>query len=264
LKLLICSHYNHKNTPMLRTVVIDDEPNARQVVKNIIELYCELTIVVGEAENVHDGVKMINELKPDLVLLDIKMPDGTGFDLLKSVNIINFHFIFITAFEEYAIQAIKQSALDYIVKPINTNELISAIEKANLTSIKKDEQISKLDTLSYNEENVKGNTRLVLNTQDSIYVVEVSEIISCKADKNYTEVNVLNKKKLVISKTLKDFEGMLKGCGFFRTHQSYLINLNYINYYEKGLGGTIIMQDNSRIPVSSRKKDVFLQLMAKM
>jgi len=249
---------------MLRTIVIDDEPNARQVVKNIVELYCETAIIVGEAENVHDGVKIINELEPDLVLLDIRMPDGTGFDLLKKIKGINFHFIFITAFEEYAIQAIKQSALDYIVKPINANELITAIEKANLTSLKESDQNSKLDTLSYNEENSISNRRLVLNTQDSIYVVEVSEVISCKADKNYTEVNVLNKKKLVISKTLKEFETMLFGCGFFRTHQSYLVNLNYIDHYEKGLGGTIIMQDYSRIPVSSRKKDAFLQLMAKM
>ncbi len=249
---------------MLRTVVIDDEPNARQVVKNVVELYCDSAVVVGEAENVQEGVKIINKLNPDLVLLDIRMPDGTGFDLLKKVKNLNFHFIFITAFEEYAIQAIKLSALDYIVKPINTNELISAIEKANLTSVKEKDQISKIDTFSYNEKNSTGNNRLVLNTQESIYVVEVSEIISCKADKNYTEVNVLNKNKLVISKTLKDFEEMLKGGSFFRTHQSYLVNLDYINHYEKGLGGTIIMQDNSRVPVSSRKKDVFLQLMAKM
>jgi len=249
---------------MLRTLVIDDEPNARQVVKNILELYCKSAEVIGEAENVSKGVKLINELNPDLVLLDIKMPDGTGFDLLKKVNNINFHFIFITAYEQYAIQAIKQSALDYIVKPINTNELIAAIEKAELSSITETNQRSKLDTLSYNQDSNPDDMRLVLNTQDSIYVVKVCEIISCKADKNYTEVNTDSNKRLVISKTLKEFEEMLKGCGFFRTHQSYLINVKYISHYEKGLGGTIIMKDSSRIPVSSRKKDLFLQLMAKL
>lgn len=247
---------------MLRTIVIDDEPNARQVVKNIVELYCSSAEVVGEAESVKSGVKMIGELKPDLVLLDIKMPDGTGFDLLKKVVNVDFHFIFITAFEEFAIKAIKQSALDYIVKPINTNELVSAIEKANLTPLKESDQLSKLDTFDHNSDKDSANKRLILNTQDSIYVVQIEDIISCKADKNYTEVNVLNKKKLVISKTLKDFEDMLVGCGFFRTHQSYLVNLKYINRYEKGLGGTIIMQDLSRIPVSSRKKDAFLNLMS--
>lgn len=249
---------------MLRTLIVDDEPNARQVVKNILELYCKSVEVIGEAENVSGGIKMINELNPDLVLLDIKMPDGTGFDLLKKVKSINFHFIFVTAYEQYAIRAIKQSALDYIVKPINTNELIEAIEKAELTGLTETDIKSKLDTLSHNQASNPGEQRLVLNTQDSIYVVNIAEIVSCRADKNYTEVHVLNKKKIVISKTLKEFEGMLTGCGFFRTHQSHLINIKHIVRYEKGLGGTIIMQDSSRIPVSSRKKDLFLQLMAKM
>ena len=249
---------------MLRTLVIDDEPNARQVVKNIVELYCHDTEVVGEAVNVTDGIKKINELKPDLVLLDIRMPDGTGFDLLKKVKNLNFHFIFITAYEQYAIQAIKQSALDYILKPINTNELVSALEKVHLTTLKESDQQSKLNVFTYNLGNDSDNKRLVLNTQDSIYMVHISDIISCKADKNYTEVNIQNKQKLVISKTLKDFEKMLAGCGFFRTHQSYLVNIKYISHYEKGLGGTIIMEDSSRIPVSSRKKDAFLQLMTKL
>lgn len=249
---------------MLRTLVIDDDPNARQFVKNILELYCKSVEVIGEAENVSKGVKIINELNPDLVLLDIRMPDGTGFDLLKKVKKINFHFIFITAYEQYAIRAIKQSALGYIVKPINTNELISTIEKAELSTSIETDLRSKLDTLSHNQASNPSEMRLVLNTQESIYVVKVDEIISCKADKNYTEVKALNKKKLVISKTLKEFEKMLVGCGFFRTHQSHLINIKYIDHYEKGLGGTIIMQDSSRIPVSCRKKDLFLQLMAKI
>ena len=247
---------------MLKTIVIDDEPNARQVVKNILELYCKSATVIGEAENVSSGVKLINELKPDLVLLDIRMPDGTGFDVLKMVNHINLHFIFITAYEQYAIQAIKQSALDYIVKPINTNELIAAIEKADLSNLKETDQRSKIETLSNNQSSNPDQLKLVLNTQDSIYVVKVNEIISCKADKNYTEVNTINNKALIISKTLKEFEEMLTGCGFFRTHQSYLINIKYISHYEKGLGGTIIMQDSTRIPVSSRKKDLFLKFMS--
>jgi len=249
---------------MLRTLVIDDEPNARQVVKNIVELYCHDAEVVGEAINVADGIKKINNLKPDLVLLDIRMPDGTGFDLLRKIKNLNFHFIFITAYEQYAIQAIKQSALDYILKPINTNELVSALEKVHLTRLKESDQQSKLSVFSYNLDNETDNKRLILNTQDSIYMVHVSDIISCKADKNYTEVNIQNKQKLVISKTLKDFEKMLTGSGFFRTHQSHLVNIKYISHYEKGLGGTIIMEDSSRIPVSSRKKDAFLQLMTKL
>ena len=249
---------------MIRTVVIDDEPNARQVVKNILEQYCKSTELVGEAASVSEGVKVINEVKPDLVFLDIRMPDGTGFNLLKKVRNLSFHFVFITAHEEYAIQAIKQSALDYIVKPINTNEIIAAVERAELATPNELGNNEKLDTLSINQSDETIEKRLVLNTQDSIYVVKVNKIISCMADRNYTEVNILNKKKLVISKTLKDIEEMLVGCGFFRTHQSHLINLKYIDHYVKGLGGTIIMSDASRIPVSSRKKDIFLQIMSEL
>ncbi len=248
---------------MIRVVIVDDEPNARQVVRNILEHYCKTVEVVGEAENVSTGVATINRLKPDLVLLDIRMPDGTGFNLLKKIKNLNFHFIFITAHEEYAIQAIKQSALDYIVKPINTNELISAVENAVLTIPKDNEQNSKLETLVHNESSKDvSEKRIVLNTHDSIYVVKVQDIISCKADKNYTEVNIINKPKLVISKTLKEIEGMLAGCGFFRTHQSHLVNLKYIDHYEKGLGGIIVLQDSSRIPVSSRKKELFLKMIS--
>lgn len=249
---------------MMRTVVIDDEPNARQVVKNILTQFCPSVEIIGEAENVADGVALINDSKPDLVLLDIRMPDGTGFNVLKKVNKLDFHFIFITAHEEYAIQAIKQSALDYIVKPINVNELVAAVEKAELAQPAEKQIEKSLEVLTFNQSNVNSEKRLVLNTHDSIYIVKVQDIISCKADRNYTEVNLLNQNKLVISKTLKDIEEMLDGCGFFRSHQSYLINLKYISHYEKGLGGTIIMQDNSRIPVSSRKKDSFIQLMGKL
>ena len=249
---------------MLRTIVIDDEPNARQVVKNILELYCKNVDIVGEAEDVKSGISIINKQKPDLVLLDIKMPDGTGFDVLKKVDKLHFHFVFITAYEEYAIKAIKLSALDYIVKPINTNELISAIEKAELSSLSTEIQEKKLKTLEDNQNSDKSKHKLVLNTQDSIYVVDVSDIISCQADKNYTEVNLSNKRKLVISRTLKDFDDMLNSMGFFRAHQSFLVNLRHISHYEKGLGGTIIMNDGSRIPVSSRRKDAFLNIMTKI
>lgn len=249
---------------MIRTIVIDDEPNARQVVKNLLELYCNDVEVVGEAEDVTNAIKIINKLKPDLVLLDIKMPDGTGFDVLKKVDNLNFHFVFITAYEQYAIKAIKLSALDYIVKPINTNELINAIEKAQFSSLSINNQKTKIDTFVNNQNSNKASQKLVLNTHDSIYVVDVKDIITCKADKNYTEVNLSDKRILVISKTLKNFENMLNTLGFFRVHQSYLINLKHISYYEKGLGGTIIMNDGSRIPVSSRRKDCFLQTMTKI
>jgi len=247
----------------MRVVIVDDEPNARQVVRNILEQYSKTVEVVGEANNVKEGVKILNELKPDLALLDIRMPDGTGFDILKNVEKLDFHFVFVTAYEEYAIKAIKQSALDYILKPINTNELLAAVEKAELAKPQENELTNKLNTLNDNQNLKPEDRKLVLNTQESIHYIKVSDIISCTADKNYTEINIIDSRKLVISKTLKDVEEMLSGCGFFRSHQSHLINLQYISHYEKGLGGTIIMTDKSRIPVSSRKKELFIQLMSK-
>ncbi len=248
----------------MRAIVIDDEPNARQVVKNILEQYCKTVEVVGEAENVKSGIAAINKFQPDIVFLDIRMPDGTGFDILKNIKILDFHFVFITAYEEYAIKAIKQSALDYIVKPINVNELIAAVEKAELNKPREKDMHNQLKVFSENQNARNNDKTIVLNTQESIYYVKVGSIASCTADKNYTEVNLKDGKKLVISKTLKDVEEMLSGFGFFRSHQSHLINVNYISHYEKGLGGTIIMQDGSRIPVSSRRKEFFIQLMNKL
>jgi len=249
---------------MLRTVIIDDEPNARQVIRNILELYCSQVDVVGEAENVKTGVEVIKELAPDLVFLDINMPDGTGFDLLNKVKSIHFRFIIVTAYEQYAIQAIRKSAIDYLMKPINANELIEAVEKASLTENHAENDVVKVENYLHNMQKDMEEHRIVLNTLNAIYVVKVREIVRCMADKNYTEVFLLNGKRLILSKTLKDFEEMLNGYGFFRTHQSHIINIRFIESYEKGLGGTVVMTDNSKVPVSSRRKDTFMKLMEQL
>ncbi|MFA5418130.1 MAG: LytTR family DNA-binding domain-containing protein [Bacteroidales bacterium] len=249
---------------MLRTIIVDDEPNARQVIRNILDLYCTQVEVVGEAENVKQGLALLKDKKPDLVILDIRMPDGTGFDLLAKAKGMNFRFIIITAYEQYAIQAIKRSALDYIMKPINANELIEAIEKAVLTENKLENESLKLDNYLHNLQRDAEEHRVVLNTLNSIYAVKIKEIVRCMADKNYTEVFLLNGKHLILSKTLKDFEEMLTEYGFFRTHQSHLINIRFIESYEKGLGGTVVMSDNSKVPVSSRRKELFLKLIGQL
>lgn len=250
---------------MLKTIIIDDEPNARQLIANVLELYCEQVDLIGQAENVKSGIKLIHELKPDLVLLDIQMPDGTGFDLLKQIGEIDFNFIFITAYEQYAIKAIKLSALDYILKPINTNELIESIEKAQLSQINQFEIKTKLNNYHNNINLQNSNKRITLNTTDSVYSIKIKDIIYCKSDKNYTDIYFRETKKLLISKTLKDFELLLTDFGFFRVHQSFLVNMNYVSHYEKdGLGGNAILENNTKIPVSSRKREGFLKFLAKM
>jgi len=249
---------------MLRTIIVDDEPNARQVIRNILELYCNQVEIVGEAANVKQGLALIKDQKPDLLLLDIRMPDGTGFDLLNKARGLNFRFIIITAFEQFAIQAIKRSALDYIMKPINANELIEAIEKAVITEYRPEAESVKLDNYFYNLQREAHEHRIVLNTLNSIHAVKIKDIIRCMADKNYTDVFLLNGKYLTLSKTLKEFEEILTEHGFFRTHQSHLINIRFIESYEKGLGGTVVMSDGSKVPVSSRRKELFLKLIQKL
>jgi two-component system LytT family response regulator len=249
---------------MLRTIIVDDEPNARQVIRNILELYCNQVEIVGEAANVKQGLALIKDQKPDLVLLDIRMPDGTGFDLLSKARGLDFRFIIITAFEQFAIQAIKRSALDYIMKPINANELIEAIEKAVITEYRPESESVKLDNYFYNLQREAHEHRIVLNTLNSIYAVKIKDIVRCMADKNYKDVFLLNGKYLTLSKTLKEFEEILTEHGFFRTHQSHLINIRFIESYEKGLGGTVVMSDGSKVPVSSRRKELFLKLMQQL
>ena len=250
---------------MLRTIIIDDEPNARQVIANILELYCEQVELVGQAVNVKSGLKLIEETQPDLVLIDIQMPDGTGFDLLKQIGSIEFNFIFITAYEQYAIKAIKLSALDYLLKPINTNELIESIERANLCQVNQQEIQAKLNNYHDNISLQNSEKRITLNTTDSVYSIKIRDITYCKSDKNYTDIYMENGKKLLISKTLKDFELLLTDFGFFRIHQSYLVNMSYVNRYEKdGLAGNAILDNETSIPVSSRKREGFLRFMEKM
>jgi two-component system LytT family response regulator len=250
---------------MLRTIIIDDEPNARQLISNVLELYCPQVEVVGQAHNVESGIELIRRENPELVLLDIQMPDGSGFDLLKKIGEIDFSFIFITAYEHYAIKAIKLSALDYLLKPINTNELIDSIEKAQLSQVNMDEIKTKLENYHNNINQQNREKRLTLNTTDSVYSIKIKDITYCKSDKNYTDIHLLKGKKLLVSKTLKDFELLLSDYGFFRVHQSYLVNMNYVSYYEKeGLGGNAILENEASIPVSSRKKEGFLKFLEKM
>jgi len=244
---------------MIKTVIIDDELNAREAIINILKLYYTGVSVIAQAENVKSGIDIINKYNPDLVLLDVKMPDGTGFDLLKNFNAINFKVIFITAYEEYAIKAFKFSALDYILKPVDPDELITAIKKTEHSLYNKEINL-KLNAFLTNIENIsKEVKKIVLKTAENIYIVNVKEIVRCKADGNYTQFFFADGKKLLVSKTLKEFYELLGEYNFFRVHQSHLINLNYLDHYEKAYGGFVKMKDNSSVPVSFRKKELLLK-----
>ncbi len=244
---------------MIKALIIDDENRTRELIAKMITSFGFDIEAIPAGENVKSGIQAIEEIKPDIVFLDIQMPDGTGFDVLKSVNNKNFEVIFITAHEEFAIKAIKFSALDYLLKPIDPSELRAAVEKAIKTIDEKKEE-TQFDALQYNiQPNQKR--RLVLKTQESVYVVELDEIIRCEADRNYTSFFLTGGKKILVSKTLKEYEILLTGHNFLRVQQSHLINLDYVDRYDKGNGGCVVMKDGSEVPLSPAKRDIFFKIL---
>jgi two-component system LytT family response regulator len=243
---------------MKKVLVIDDEKPTRDFIKRLIDSYHFGVEVFTDGENVTTGIEAIHRLQPDLVILDIQMPDGNGFDVLKSIPVKNFEVIFITAFQEYAIQAIKFSALDYILKPIDSEELKQAIDSALNTITKKTEE-SQLNVLQHNMQ-LNAKRKLVLKTQESVHIVEIDDIIRCESDKNYTLFFFNNSKKILVSKTLKDFDVLLSGLTFFRAQQSHLINLNYVERYDRH-DGTIMMKDGSAIPLALARKEQFFEIL---
>jgi two-component system LytT family response regulator len=243
---------------MKKVLVIDDEKPTRDFIKRLIDSYHFGVEVFTDGENVATGVEAIHQLQPDLVILDIQMPDGNGFDVLKSIPVKNFEVIFITAFQEYAVQAIKFSALDYILKPIDSEELKQAIDNA-LNTITRKTDDSQLSVLQHNMQ-LNAKRKLVLKTQESVHVVEIDDIIRCESDKNYTSFFFTNGKKILVSKTLKDFDILLSGLTFFRAQQSHLINLNFVERYDRH-DGTIIMKDGSAIPLALARKEQFFEIL---
>lgn len=249
---------------MIRTIIVDDEIRARETIRALLEIHCSESVkVIGEAKNVKTGIEIIKDLKPDLVLLDIKMPDGTGFDLLARYGKITFKIIFITAFEEYAIRAFKFSALDYILKPIEPEELIKGIEKVKILMNEKnssnmmDEQFNVF--LSNMKTNNNDDKKLVLKTTENVFIIPVNEVVALYSDRNYTRFYFLNRDSIIVSKTLKEFESILADFSFMRVHRSHLINLKYIERYEKFDGGQAIMRGGLKVDVSNRKKDDLLE-----
>jgi len=245
----------------MRVLIIDDEDRARKSIAGILKLSNNNVQLVAEADGVKSGIEAIKEHNPDLVLLDINMSDGTGFDLLKKIENITFKVIFITAYEEFAIKAFEFSAIDYILKPVDPAKLIDALYRAN--QLIEQENINlKLNALFANlEGSATECKKLILKTAESIYLVNTSDVIRCESDSGYTNFFLIDGKKILVSRNLKDYEDMLNGLGFYRLHQSHLINIKYIDHYSKTEGGAVIMKDNSAIPVARRKKDNFLKLL---
>lgn len=246
---------------MLRAIVIDDIETIRKNNIAIIKLACPNISIIGQADSVASGINLIKQLSPDLVFLDVEMPDGTGFDLLQKLKPINFKVIFITGYEDFAIRAFRFSAIDYLLKPLNPEDLTEAVKKVEDVMGKEIFDI-KLSNLFTNLERPKDLQKLVLKTADRIYSVNIQDILSCESDKNYTTFNFINAPKLVVSTNLKEYETLLSPYNFFRTHKSHLINMAYFDHFIKTDGGnTIVMKNKINVPLSVRKKEEFLILL---
>jgi len=245
---------------MTSIIVIDDETRARETIIDILSLSNIDLNIVGQADSVTSGYEIINQKKPDLILLDVNLIDGTGFDILKKFDQINFKIIFITAHEEYAVQAFKFSAVDYILKPIVASELLDAVDRA-VKAIQQEDTDLKLGALLSNLEKIK---KIVLKTAESIHIINIKNIIRCEADVNYTYFFLDNSDKLMVSKTLKEYSELLEPAGFFRTHQSHLVNLDHVIRFDKTEGGHLVMADESIVPVSSRKREQLFKVFERM
>jgi len=256
---------------MINALIIDDEKDCRVSLIHDLKTYCPQIKVIGEAEGVKQGIELINKLNPDLIFLDIQMNDGTGFDLLETLKTNNteskpfsFHIIFTTAYDQFAIKAFKYSAIDYLLKPILSEELIAAVEKLKYNYLHNE----LLDSLTVLLENKKRGTnsfsKIILNVGECVEIHRVEDIIRCESEGNYTNFYFKDKKKLMVSRTLKEFDEMLSSQGFFRIHQSHLINVNYLVKYNKSDGGYAVMSDGSQAPISRNKKEEFVKLLASL
>jgi two-component system, LytTR family, response regulator len=244
---------------MLRAIIIDDVDTIRHKNKLLIQQHCPNVTIIAEANNMATGVKAIKQYVPDLVFLDVEMPDGTGFDLLQKLVPITFKVIFITGFEDFAVKAFRFSAIDYLLKPIDSTDLVNAVNKAEEV-VNKDTLELKFSTLFSNIERPKNLQKLVLKTAEKVYSINVQDIVHCEADKNYTTFNFVNAPKIIVSTTLKEYETLLVPHGFFRSHQSHLINMLYFDHFIKADSGTIVLKNNVTIPLSVRRRDEFIAL----
>ncbi len=249
---------------MISAIIIDDIQKSRAVLLQLLQRHCPQINVIGMATSADEAQLLILEKNPDLLFLDVEMPNGTGFDLLKRFSSPTFEVIFTTAYDQYALQAIKFCALDYLLKPIDIEELQAAIQKmaSKVTTPKSSNRFTHLIE-NLNNHNHK-NHKIGIPTQEGLIFIKVDDILYCTADRSYTYVQLKNQRKIIATRKIKEFENLLTQHDFFRIHRSHLINLNYIEKYYKGAGGYVIMSNGQSIDVSRRKKEGFLEQLDKL
>ena len=250
---------------MLTAIIIDDESSSRNALRQKLANHCTNVSIIAECENGENGIKNIEEKNPDIVFLDVEMPRMNGFTMLQQLHNRNFELIFITAYDHYAIRAIKFSALDYLVKPVEVEDLKAAVEKAIQKSLhpevgKHSPGNERIDLLLQNLVNEKKeHQRIAIPSLEGLQFISIEDIIYLKAQSNYTIFYLKEGQKITVSKTLKDFEEILPSSIFIRIHHSYLINKNHVLKYIKGEGGQVVMKNGTTLDVARRKKEEFMK-----
>ncbi len=243
---------------MIRAIIVDDERESLEVLKLDLHEYCPQVEVLAMCDDPFDAIEKIKRLNPDLIFLDIEMPGLNGFDLLDRLNHYEFDVIFVTAYDEFAIKAIKVSAMDYLLKPIDEEELMDAVHKVEE---KQNRYLSKehVEILMTNLKDADGRfAKLAIPSLEGLDFILIDDILYCQADGNYTIIHTKDE-KFIISKTLKMIEHLLENAPFFRTHQSYLVNINHIRKYLRGVGGEIILSDGSYVQVARARKEALMK-----
>jgi two-component system, LytTR family, response regulator len=245
---------------MIRTVVIEDEEHSRHLMLDMLHEHYRQLHVVAEASSVKEGLKAISEQKPDLVFLDIELQSETSFEILEQLPEINFELIFTTAFDHYALKAIKFCAIDYLLKPIDLNDLRLAISKVE-KRLNREYLNKNLEVLLHNlKSGSQNNHRIALSTLEGLLFVSVNDIIYCESSGPYTKFIFKQADKIMTSKHLKEYEDLLTGYDFFRIHKSYLVNLREIKKYIRGEGGQLVMSNGAALAVSKQRKESFLNI----
>lgn len=246
----------------MTAIIVDDEKHCRDVLALLLQKYCPQVQILASCPSAQAGVEAITLHRPDMVFLDIEMPGMNGFDMLEACRYTNFKLIFTTAYNEYAIKAIRHNALDYILKPVDKDELVQAVERA--WQDRSSQSSAHVEGLIEYLNKQKTGDRIALPTLEGLQILQSEDIYYCESDGGYTRFFLSNGKVSLISKTLKEVEDVLESKGFCRIHNSYLINLRFVQKYIRGDGGEVIMANGSNIPVSRNKKQDFLNLLEKI
>jgi two-component system LytT family response regulator len=246
----------------IKTILVDDEPRGLSALQRLLEFNCPEVEITGLCSSADEALVQIAALKPDLVFLDIAMPEKNGFDLLQEISPVNFEIIFVTAHDDFMLQAFRFSAVDYLLKPVENNLLVDAVRRA-AKRIEEKSSGGNLETLLYNIRSKEGGQKMkmCITSLKGFQVVKLSDIIYCEASSNYTNFHFTDRSLICASKPIHEFEELLADCNFIRIHKSIVINLEHVKEYLRGEGGTVVLSNGQKVEVSRRKKESFISRM---